>query len=103
MANYIHQYVRNKKGQPIGCLLAVCSGPLNDKVVITTSKAAISKGDTFFKDFGLQLCWDRLVAYENERRYPSVPDSMRDDVYKFEERCKRYFKGKKILLPVPLV
>ena len=98
MTDSIHQFVHGKdvsKGH-IGVLLAV---KYNDgRVLITGSKANFSHGDTFHKEDGLAMAWDRQNTVRHGRRN-RIALSMKKDLSLFVDRCRRYFRTDSILVP----
>jgi len=60
-----------------------------DNVVgIGFSKANLADGDKFDKDFGLKIAKERSKA-----QYIEYPLSFTQDIHRFHDRCRRYFKG----------
>lgn len=93
MMKEIKQYVK-KNGKTVGVMMGTKMN--NGSVIITASKVAVNKGDTFDKEFGVELCQARAYKYEYDGRLPIIPKSMESDVKHFESRCKRYFKNSSI-------
>lgn len=93
MQKSIMQYVK-KNGKIIGVLMGTKMA--NGNVIVTASKVALNKGDTFNKAFGIELCEARAYKYEYDARLPIIPKSMHPEAIKFAERCRKYFKKSEI-------
>lgn len=93
MEKQIHQYVR-KGNKTVGVLMGTKLD--NGDVIITASKVAISKGDTFDREFGKELCARRAELFEKENRFPEIPTSMKHQAEDFMQRCMKYFKSEHI-------
>ena len=89
MQKHIHRYIR-EDGKLVGVIMGTKLE--NGEVIITSAKAAISKGDVFNKQFGKQLCMDRAEAYYSKNRTPVIYERFEEDVEKFVDNCKKYFK-----------
>ena len=61
---------------------------VNGLVKYGSSKAAITRGDSFDPDYGMCLAIQRL----NARDTVPIPNSMAEDFIRFEGRCNKYFK-----------
>lgn len=102
MQTQIYQYVRDRKGQLVGVLMANRFG---DKVYITGSKVNLAAGDVFNKQFGIQLAQRRFEKMKEDAEYVPrpLPHSFRQDIDVFVNRCKRYFKDCTVFSPNQLV
>jgi hypothetical protein len=88
----IKQYIRNKNGQPIGCLVAEKQG---DKYAIGFSKCR--KGDKFDKKFGTEVAQRRANMLLHHDRYYEIPHSIADAYQKMSERAARLFKDSNLI------
>lgn len=80
----IYQYVKNRKGQIVGCVAATG----RDKIGWSLCK--ISAGDVFSKQTALEIAAGRA---ERQRPISEAPHSVRKLVRYFaEDRALRYFK-----------
>ena len=79
----LKQYIRNKKNNPIGVLLA-------DKIDndIQLGFSLCSKRDTYNKEKGMQIALHRL----HHKGVLNIPDSINELVDAFELRAAKYFK-----------
>lgn len=77
------------KAAPVGVLLADAV-PNADGISfdIKVGWSLCNKHDTFSREAGLSLAARRMI----KNRCDNVPDSMKDELKKFQERCERYFK-----------
>lgn len=91
--NSIHTYIYNKKNQPIGVLAAKPMTANPDLVYIGWSKVNRGAGDKFDKARGVDIAFSR----SEKGSIACIPDSIAQDYVQFADRCKRYFKDKKIL------
>jgi hypothetical protein len=83
----IYSFHRNKRGEPVGCVLArPSSGP--HKFSIGWSKANIKKGDKFSKATAIDVAFVRAEIGTNS----CLPREMTPLVENMTERAKRYFK-----------
>lgn len=92
METTIHQYIKNKRGQLTGVVLATVIGP--EKVGIGWSLA--NAKDNFSKTLGVTIAENRAHLGTSI----NVPHSIKDTVNKMAERAARYFKGCEIDRPV---
>lgn len=88
----ICQYVKNKKGNLIGCVAGV-----NGKV--GWSKCNVKAGDVFNKERALQIAVGRATVNPvklndfNHLLHSNIPHDMHSVIYHFlNDRCPRYFK-----------
>ena len=99
----IHQFVHgrgSRKAQHVGVLLAVNH---NGTVLITGSKVNLKRvegktPDRFSPKTALELAWDRQWKVISEGRPNRLASSMKDDLRRFEDRCRRYFKDAKAIV-----
>ena len=91
MSKTIHQFIHGKgsrRDQHVGVLLATNEEGI---VVITGSKAKLSAGDKFDPKEGLRIATSRQHKVRDGRDN-KVAASFKEDLARFESRCKRYFK-----------
>ena len=87
--SYLTQFVRNRKGNPIG--IVVASKILDADVVrIGWSYTNVKAGDRFNKERGLGIARDRIHTNTN-RKVPHAVLNVLDDGG-FVDRSKHYFK-----------
>lgn len=89
----IKKIVKDRKGNPKGILLAVDMG---DHVNIGFSSCK-TKYDKFDKDFGTRLARTRAFKGSSKTSYSIV-----EEMPKFRDRCRRYFKGKYVAIPLEI-
>lgn len=89
----IKQYIRNKKGQPIGCLVAKKRG---SKYAVGFSKCR--KGDKFDKEFGTEVAQRRVDMLLHHDRFYEIPRSIADAYQKMAERAARLFKNSNLII-----
>ena len=89
----IHEYVYNRSRQPIGVLAAQAYEQNPDQVIIGWSLCNRRAGDSFDRDRGVQIAYQRSATGSSA----SVPHSMVDQYSKFLDRSRRYFKNKTVL------
>jgi len=84
----IYQFIKRKNRRN-----GVMIGALDNDgfIMMGWSKANVNAGDVFDSKVGMKLATQRLKA----KGIVPVPDSIVDDMYRFEERCGRYFKRAK--------
>ena len=98
METTIYQFTHNRRKQPTGALYAMRMG---DLVAISWSKAKThAQGqsmDKFDRNRAIDICKNRaMMALEDNmplKHVLTVPQSMKEDMAYFIQRCKRYFKG----------
>lgn len=83
----IKQYVKDKKGQPIGVMVAV----LNEDVV-TFGWSLCHKSDQFSKKKGTMIAENRAVS--GKATY--LPETLSKPMVKFIDRAGRYFEPKPV-------
>lgn len=89
MNTVIHQYVRNRKGQPIGVVVAT------DSAQVGWSLCKTKVGDVFNKQMGLQIAVGRAKTnpIKSQQDLSKVPATLRKTAYNFlTDRSVRYFK-----------
>jgi len=81
-------YARNKKGDPIGVLVAKRRGNNGD---FTIGYSQCRKGDKFSKKLGLKIALGRCEngSYEVLDR---MPHNLRRNLSSFIQRCEKYYK-----------
>lgn len=88
----LKQYIKRRRGGRdvhAGVMLAVKTC---DNVHIAWSKCKL-KADKFDKDLGTEIARGRLRGtLEDGRKFHAVPNSIRDDMAKFFDRCMVYYK-----------
>lgn len=80
----IKQYVRDKKGVPVGVLVAVSDDSMN---VVTFGWSLCHKSDQFSKEKGTMIALNRA----NCDKSLGVPETLEKPLEKFMERAGRYF------------
>ena len=89
-SEYSHTYLRNRKRERVGVVLATKDG-------IGWSKCAVKKGDKFDRNTGIEIALVRAreVSVNLKDKEIEVPANMPDDVvkhiFKISEKAKRYF------------
>ena len=91
--NYIHQYVYDKRNQPVAVIAAVVHPVENDSVFLGWSRCNKSLGDRFDRNLGIKIAVDRALARGGNT---FIPDSLQEDFNYMINRANRYFKDKKI-------
>jgi hypothetical protein len=90
MQTMIHEYIRERipgRGkQIVGVIVGTTAGK---RIVIGFSKANIKEGDTFDKEFGIDLALNRARGLEPS---PEIPPQVVSQYRDFQRRCLRYFK-----------
>jgi hypothetical protein len=83
---YIHQFVKNRKGDLVGCVAATYAGKVGWSLCNTKA------GDEFNKQTALKIAVGR--AHINPvADLTQVPNSVRKAVYYMNSRSVRYFKA----------
>lgn len=90
MNDKIIKYVRNNKGQPVGCVIAKKIDATGD-VYITGSLCRIKK-EQFNKTKGLVLAEMRAGVMATYGRPCPVPNSLENEIEIMAHRARRYFK-----------
>lgn len=80
----IKQYVRNKKGVPIGVLVAVQS---EDKSVVSVGYSLCHKHDHFEKKKGTMIAVNRALS----NKIMNVPETLEKSMKKFIKRASNYY------------
>jgi hypothetical protein len=92
METILKQRVRNRKGLPVGVLVAKKMPRGNVRLGWSRCKA---KADTFSFKAGLEIATFRAETNHN----PPVPQSMQEEYVGFANRAIRYFfKGKNLII-----
>jgi hypothetical protein len=84
MNHTIIQYVRNKKGQRIGAIVATKS-----ESGFNVGYSLCNKKDRFNKEMGLRIAFGRA---EFEQISPEIPREIAKMLPEFIERCKKYYR-----------
>ncbi len=95
----LFQYLRKRRGGKVVKSGVLVAQKVKGKVLVGWSKCKLTGGhpDTFDVERGKDIANGRIHAFLNEERDGhEVPPSIRDNVKEFTERCKRYFKTKKV-------
>jgi hypothetical protein len=79
----IISYVRNRKGNPVGILVAS-----KHKKSFKVGYSLCCKKDRFSREMGLKIAFGRSEAGSDE----AVPHIIRRALPEFAERCRRYYK-----------
>jgi hypothetical protein len=88
-AQTLIHYLRDKKGNPRGVLVAV---KLPDGEV-SVHYSYCRKNDRFTKDMALQIAIGRAMT--NTNNFGSVPQQVLRELQKFNDRIMRYYKVNK--------
>lgn len=93
---YIHSYVRDKKGVPYACFIAK---KVNDDIFIDFSMC--HKDDVFSKKTALELAKARVDDMITKIEYygslkVTIPNSLKNEFLQFVGTAKRYYKTDKI-------
>ena len=89
------KYIRNKKNQRVGVMVAVEQG---DRYAIGVSLCATTRGDRFDPKLGQEVATIRAVKSLNEGVSRPVPQSVEDQYAYYRGECERYYKGDKTIL-----
>jgi len=90
--NTIFQYVRNRRRQKVGVVVAVKRN--DNRVGLGYSLCAVNRGDTFNPELALNIALGRA---ENFPYFEGdIPDSVENDWSEILHRSERYFKDAKI-------
>jgi hypothetical protein len=84
----LKEYIRNKRGNPIGILLSD-----NYAGVIEFGYSLCHKKDTYDKEKGHLIALGRL----HHPKFLDFPNSIHEQYYRFQERSKKYFKNAVII------
>lgn len=100
--NHIHEYVVNRKGDRVGCILGI--GDKSGKFALSWSLCNTSI-DSFDKGMAIKIAKSRAEYLYNHlpplpdaeqttitHELEHVPVSMRNHYIQMIDRCKRYFK-----------
>ncbi len=101
MNDTIVKYIKNKKGQSVGCVLAKRVDS-NDMVYITGSRCRTGK-DVFDKDHAFELAIDRVNTMATFNRPCRVAVSLKNELDIMADRAMRYFKDAKGFVKSDLV
>lgn len=86
--NTIYQYVRNRRGERVGVVLAVKRE--DETVGFGHSLCAIKLGDTFNLETAFKIALGRAESYPHIS--DEVPRSAKDSWISVQDRAVRYFK-----------
>lgn len=92
VVNPMVKYIKNDKNQKNGVLVSYFNIATN-KVHIGYSVCC--KKDKFNRETGIQIAFQRAVAYEEKDRNPNLPRIIKQALPYFIVRCSKYYKGKK--------
>lgn len=81
------QYIKNKKNQRIGVLVAI-PDPINHWYRVGWSKCNMW-AEPFSKDKALEIAFGRAQANSD---FSNMPKSMWNNYYTFVDRCNAYYK-----------
>ena len=84
----LKEYIRDKKGNPIGFMLSE-----NMAGIVAFGYSLCNKQDTYNKEKGMLIALNRL----NDPRFFKYPSSVLDQYSVFVERSKRYFKDARVI------
>lgn len=92
--NYIHQYIKNSKNQPVGVLLAAAD-PNTDEVYIGWSKCNTGK-ERFDHKRGVDIALGRSLSMQGRDYHLNLalPNPIDEHYPDFVDRCHKYFKNK---------
>lgn len=88
MQNTLHCYVRDRKNNPIGVVVAIKIG---DKYHCGWSLTKIKSGDKFDKETGMSMALGRAVA-GNLPKNATIPHAIVKPFKKMFVRANKYFK-----------
>ena len=97
--NHIIQFIRNKKNQKNGIMVAFPDEG-SDNHYVNIGFSLCSKNDVFNYYRGLGIATGRAFKYSDYSIFDMddmIPESIRKDVVKFCARCKRYFSDKELV------
>jgi hypothetical protein len=92
--NTIHEYVYNRKRQPVGVWAAAPFATDSSKVFIGFSLCNVKAGDKFDKNRGYAIAVNRSITGSTAE----IPESMEHSYNFFFDRCKRYFKDRQVMV-----
>ena len=90
MKDFMHQYVRDKRNNPVGLMIAKKIG---DIVYITGSRVNAKAGDAFDKKVAMCIATGRMErVIEGDTNVNIIAENMRHDMIRFSDRVLRYFQ-----------
>jgi hypothetical protein len=93
MNDKIITYLRNKKGSPIGAIVAVA--PFEKSFGIGWSKLNVSAGDVWDRTRAIHIAEQRAINGFSPNI--EVPHDVTREMDRMQDRARRYFKGKSLL------
>jgi hypothetical protein len=97
MQNYLTKYIKNRKGQAIGCIYAKKSTSEDNTVYVTGSLCNI-KEEPFDRSKAISIAEQRAVIMnEGSGRIYKLPYSLKYEIGYMANRAARYFKDCKII------
>ena len=88
MQNIIKRYIRDRKNNLVGVVLAAKE---EDKYYVGWSRTKTSAGDKFSKEFGTQVAIGR--AKNGSGQTTKVPHGIAPVIAEIKDRAARYFKN----------
>ncbi len=95
METQLVQYVKNRQGKQVGCVIAKSFPGLNG-IYVSGSLCNIKK-DIFTKKDALALAEGRTIAMAFQNRYCPLPYSLTNDINHMTNRARKYYKGRPII------
>lgn len=95
METCLIQYIKNRKGQSIGCVIA--RKVLGENLVYVSGSLCCNQ-DTFDKKIAYNLAADRAFRAA-QGRICALPRSLKPTALAMVNRAGRYFKGHAIITP----
>ena len=95
----LFQYLRKRRGGKNVKSGVLLGRKVKGRVLVGWSKCKLTgkNPDTFDVQRGLDIAQGRIQSFVDEHRNGhQVPPSIEDNLKKFVNRCKRYFKVKKV-------
>lgn len=89
---YLSQYVRDRKGNPRGIVLATV---VNDNINLGWSYTNTKAGDRFDKYKAYKIAWGRAQHGAIKSGSSTIPHSVMKVMDKMSVRATRYFKNQK--------
>ena len=98
METQLVHYVKNRRGEKVGCVVAKSFPGL--KEIYVSGSLCHTKKDTFNKEDALALAEDRATAMAFHGRSCALPHSLTNDIYEMVDRAHRYYKERPVVMPI---
>lgn len=98
METQLVRYVKNRRGEKVGCVIAKSFPGL--KEIYVSGSLCHTKVERFDKETALALAEERAIATAFHGRACPLPHSLTNEVYEMVDRAHRYFKERPVVMPV---